>query len=101
MVLAKEKNKKPKGKTSKKSDFRITLYYGWSYSRRFGYGSMKAIFSKDHCAAPERKKVYNAGIEIPCNYELFGPKIHKKFVRDKIKNSGCLSLYSFLTLSSI
>ena len=36
MVLAKEKNKKSKGKTSKKSDFRITLYYGWSYSRRFG-----------------------------------------------------------------
>ena len=43
--------------------------------------AMKTIFSKNHCAAPERKQVYSGGIEIPCNYELFEPKIHKKFVK--------------------
>ena len=34
---------------------------------------------------PEGKWVPGEGIEIPCNYELSGPKIHKRFVREKIK----------------
>ena len=61
MVLAKEKNKKSKGKTIKKSDYitvghiqdafeiLIRLMITWKIY------AMKTIFSKNHCAAPERK----------------------------------------------
>ena len=47
----------------------------------------KAIISENHRAAPEGKWLSGRGIEIPCNYKLLGPKIHKKFVREKTKNS--------------
>ena len=62
----------------------------------------KAIISEKHRAAPEGKWFPSRGIEIPCNYERFGPKKPIKIiVREKIKNSECLSPYSYLTLSSI
>ena len=51
--------------------------------------STKAIIFENHHAAPEGKWAPGGGIGIPCNYELFGPKIHKKFVREKIESSKC------------
>ena len=36
--------------------------------------STKAVISENHRAAPEGKWVPSGGIEIPCNYELFGLK---------------------------
>ena len=65
--------------------------YGWSYSRRLGrnivstYKNLENLFS-------EKKKgkwIPGGGVEIPCNYELFGPKIHKNIFKEKIKNSKC------------
>ena len=46
----------------------------------------KTTFSENHRATLEGKWVYGGGIEIPCNYDLFGPKIYKNFVREKIKS---------------
>ena len=46
----------------------------------------KTTFSENHGATLEGKWVYGGGIEIPCNYDLFGPKIYKNFVREKIKS---------------
>ena len=49
--------------------------------------STKAIISEKHRAVPEGKWVPGRCIEIPCHNELFGPKIHKKLIREKMKNS--------------
>ena len=65
--------------------------YGWSYSRRLGrnivstYKNLENLFSEKK----EGKWGPGGGVEIPCNYELFGPKIHKKIFKEKIKNSKC------------
>ena len=51
--------------------------------------STKAVISGNHHAAPGEKWVPGGGIEVLCNYEIFGPKTHKIFVREKMKNSEC------------
>ena len=89
MVLAKEKNKKLRGKTSKNLDKEwITVGHIpdalaeilFPVMKTCKSYSTKATISKNHRAALEGKWVPDGGTEIPCNYELFGPKIHKKIV---------------------
>lgn len=36
--------------------------------------------------APEGTWVLGGGIELPCTYYLYGPKLHKRFVRDALKH---------------
>ena len=50
---------------------------------------VKAIVSENHRVAPEGKWVPGGGIEIPCSFQLYGPKIHKKCIRNIIKNCEC------------
>ena len=50
---------------------------------------MKAIVSENHRVAPEGKWVPGGGIEIPCSFELYGPKIYKKCIRNMIKDCEC------------
>ena len=50
---------------------------------------VKAIVTENHRVAPEGKWVPGGGIEIPCNFELYGPKMYKRYVRNTIKNSEC------------
>ena len=66
--------------------------------------AMKTIFSKNHCAAPEINRYMAEALKSHVITNFLNRKFIKnllKFVRDKIKNSGCSSLYSSLTLSSI
>ena len=36
--------------------------------------------------APEGIWVLGGGIELPCKYYLYGPKLHKRFVRDALRH---------------
>ena len=65
--------------------------------------STKAIISETHRAAPEGKWVYGGGIKIPGNYERFGPKIHKKIIREKTKTQFVILLFfgSFFHLTQL
>ena len=91
MVLAKE----TKAKNLIKSGFQLvifqTLYskYFFAFMKIWKIYSTKAIISENHCIAPEGKWAPSGGTEIPFNYELFGPKIHKNFVGEKIESNEC------------
>ena len=37
--------------------------------------------------APEGTWVLGGGIELPCKYTILGPKIHRKYTREKMKNA--------------
>ena len=97
LVLAKKNNKKIKGKASRTSDRSITVGHVPDVLAEVLFPLMhtwkiylvKATISENHRVAPEGKWVPGGGIEIPCNYELYGPKNRKKYVRKIIKHSEC------------
>ena len=97
LVLAKKNNKKLKGEACGKSDEWTTVGHVpdvfaqvlFPLMKTWKLYVVKAIVLENHRVAPEGKWVPGGGIEIPCKYELYGPKIHKKLVRKLIKESEC------------
>ena len=51
---------------------------------------LEATVTGMHMSAPEGKWVPGGGIEIPCIYNVYGPKVHKKTIRELIKKSESL-----------
>ena len=60
--MEKEKNKKSKGQTSKKSGLQLTILFPLMKTRKIYW--MKTIISENHSAAPEGKWISDRGIEI-------------------------------------
>ena len=104
VILAKEKNKKSKWKTNKKSDNEQIIFGHISDAlveillrlmQAWKIYSTKAIVYKNHRAAPEWKWVHGGGIEIPCNYELLDRKSIKTLLKRKEKT---VNVYHFTLL---
>ena len=97
VVLAKKKNKTLKGKATRTSNESNTVGHVpdvlaevlFPLMKTWQIYVMKATISENHRVAPEGKWVPGGGIEIPCNYKLYGPKNHKQYVRKIIKHSEC------------
>lgn len=45
------------------------------------------VITGQHRKAPEGTWVLGGGIELPCTYFLYGPKLHIRFVRDMLKHN--------------
>ena len=97
LVLAKKNGKKTKGKACKKSDEWTTVGHVpdafaevlFPLMKTWKLYLVKAIVSENHRVAPEGKWVPGGGIEILCSFELYGPKIYKKCIRNMIKDCEC------------
>ena len=48
---------------------------------------MKAVITGEKRRAPEGTWVPGGGIELPCIYYIYAAKIHKNYIRNKIKEA--------------
>ena len=58
-----------------------------SFMDTFNIHSITATINGQHRRAPEGTWVPGGGIEIPCTYKIYAPKIHKKDIRNAITDA--------------
>jgi hypothetical protein len=46
-----------------------------------------AVITGQQRRAPEGTWVLGGGIELPCTYYIYGPKLHKKYVCDSLRQN--------------